>query len=53
MSTPWPVPEDGYKPLRKIGEPLTDDEMRELGYEPRRKGWTPTPVWLAEIGKTP
>jgi hypothetical protein len=25
----------------EIGDPLTDDEIRELGYEPTRRGWVP------------
>jgi hypothetical protein len=41
----WPTPEDGYKPLWSIGEPLSDDEVRELVYEPTRRGWVLIPRW--------
>jgi hypothetical protein len=38
-------PVNGYKPARSIGEPLSDDEIREMGYEPTRRGWVPIPRW--------
>lgn len=41
MSASWPEPEGGWKDINDIGDLLTDDEIRELGFEPTRRGWRP------------
>jgi hypothetical protein len=43
VSAAWPPPKGGYKRTWRIGRPLTDREIRQLGYEPTRDGWTPIP----------
>jgi hypothetical protein len=36
-----------------IGEPLTDDEVRKLGYEPGPNGWSPIVVASAPQPRVP
>jgi hypothetical protein len=42
MTEAWPEPEGGYKPIEQIGDPLTDDEVRDLGFDiVGWHGWRP------------
>jgi hypothetical protein len=41
MSEAWPEPKGGYKPISRIGTPLTDKEIIGMGYEVTPEGWKP------------
>jgi hypothetical protein len=41
MSEAWPEPKGGYKPISRIGTPLTDKDILAMGYEPTDNGWKP------------
>lgn len=38
MSKAWPEPEGGWKSAWEVGDPLADEEIRELGYELQPNG---------------
>ena len=42
MSEAWPEPEGGWRDIDDIGDVMTDDEIRALGFEPTERGWRRT-----------
>jgi CHC2 zinc finger len=47
--TSWPAPSGGFKPASEIGDPIDDGQVRELGFEPLRRGWRPLTTRLADV----
>jgi hypothetical protein len=42
MSTAWPAPDGGWLDIDDLGDVMTDDEIRALGFEPTARGWRRT-----------
>jgi hypothetical protein len=52
----WPEPPSGWLDIHDIGDVMTDDEIRALGFEPTARGWrriwpksTPPAIEQAEL----
>ena len=41
MTKAWPEPATGYRPISRIGKPLSDKEIVAMGYDPTPNGWMP------------